>query len=496
MQDTIQVDNKKLEWLVVQRGFEIPSFNFVTEKENVRGRAGSVAKYRYLNDIEFDLPLIIRNEKLSPGGEKTHDDILEALVKFFDIKDLTPKKLKFKSQNWYWYAYFDGPIKIPKNPRGSVKITIKVVLTDPYKYREKRNLNTAISDQVSVVNSGTADTPIIVEARALKPSSYFMITKNDEDYFMVGDDEVTKEVKDYMPPVYHTEFRDFKGWNKMLSGDIPDEYLGGKVGGDFVISNLGEGYKVTNFPSDKGWVGAGTKRGLSKAMKDFQITYKCIVEQKDKGAGRTAQHIYDTDNKLIASIGYENKYHDRKIGHIVVTLFNQQGDPLKIYDYQNKPMMYNKDRIVVYMRLRRVGNTFYIKTWKFDHIKDPDRSKPLDVNESVWVDGGKFYQRQVAAISIYSAKYTGYKWMEMNGLGSFNTEILPKPKGAREVIIQKGDLVKIDMRAKSVVINEEPGLSKKSFGSNYFNIATGYSELIIQPENTFDTKVKWQDRYL
>ena len=27
-----------------------------------------------------------------------------------------------------------------------------------------------------------------------------MITKNDEDYFMVGDDEVTKEVKDYMPP--------------------------------------------------------------------------------------------------------------------------------------------------------------------------------------------------------------------------------------------------------------------------------------------------------
>ncbi len=29
-----------------------------------------------------------------------------------------------------------------------------------------------------------------------------MITKNDEDYFMVGDDEVTKEVKDYMPPVF------------------------------------------------------------------------------------------------------------------------------------------------------------------------------------------------------------------------------------------------------------------------------------------------------
>ena len=34
MQDTIQIDNKMIEWLV-QRGFEIPSFNFVTEKESV-----------------------------------------------------------------------------------------------------------------------------------------------------------------------------------------------------------------------------------------------------------------------------------------------------------------------------------------------------------------------------------------------------------------------------------------------------------------------------
>ncbi|SUK56859.1 phage tail family protein [Staphylococcus aureus] len=36
MQDTIQIDNKTIGWLVVQRGFEIPSFNFVTEKENVK----------------------------------------------------------------------------------------------------------------------------------------------------------------------------------------------------------------------------------------------------------------------------------------------------------------------------------------------------------------------------------------------------------------------------------------------------------------------------
>jgi NCAIR mutase (PurE)-related protein len=40
-----------------------------------------------------------------------------------------------------------------------------------YKYSVTGNKNTAISDQVSVVNSGTADTPLIVEARAIKQRS-------------------------------------------------------------------------------------------------------------------------------------------------------------------------------------------------------------------------------------------------------------------------------------------------------------------------------------
>ncbi|HCY0445776.1 TPA: phage tail family protein, partial [Staphylococcus aureus] len=397
MIDTIKVNNKTIPWLYVERGFEIPSFNYVLKTENVDGRSGSIYKGRRLESYSFDIPLVVRNDYLSHNGFKTHDDVLNELVKFFNYEEQV--KLQFKSKDWYWNAYFEGPIKLHKEFAIPVKFTIKVVLTDPYKYSVTGYKNTAISDQVSVVNSGTADTPLIVEARAIKPSSYFMITKNDEDYFMVGDDEVTKEVKDYMPPVYHSEFRDFKGWTKMITEDIPSNDLGGKVGGDFVISNLGEGYKATNFSDAKGWVGAGTKRGLPKAMTDFQITYKCIVEQKGKGAGRTAQHIYDSDGKLLASIGYENKYHDRKIGHIVVTLYNQKGDPKKIYDYQNKPIMYNLDRIVVYMRLRRVGNKFSIKTWKFDHIKDPDRRKPIDMDEKEWIDGGKFYQRPASIIA-------------------------------------------------------------------------------------------------
>lgn len=493
MKDSIIINGRELDWVEIGEDFKIPSFNFQTESTQVSGRHGAVFRHRKMGELDVSVPLIIKNEWYSQN--KDFDTITNELVKFFNYGE-APVKFQIKSKKWYWNVYIEGPIEILNKTEQFMELEIKLKLLDPYRYAVDGNTNTAISDSVSVVNTGTADAPIIVEARALKPSSYFMITKSDEDYFMIGDDEVTKEVKDYMPPIFHSEFRDFKGWNKMTTENISSNDLGGKTGGDFVPSNLNEGFKATNFPNDKGWVGAGTMRGLPKTLQDFQVTYKCIVEQKEQGAGRTAQHLYDDNGRLLASIGYENKYHNRRIGHIVVTLYNENGDPQKIYDYQNRPLIYKKDRIVVYIRLRRIGDKFSIKTWKFDHIKDPDRTQPVDVDEKEWVDTGKFYLRPYAKLAIYSAKYNGYNWMEMNGLGTFNTEILPKPKGARDMIIQKGDLIKIDMNTKNVVINEEPSLSEKTFGSDWINVDTGHTELVIQPEGVFDTKIKWQDRYL
>lgn len=52
------------------------------------------------------------------------------------------------------------------------------------------------------------------------------------------------------------------------------------------------------------------------------------------------------------------------------------------------------------------------------------------------------------------------------------------------------------MQNKTVTINEEPALNLKTFGSDFFNINKGVTECIIEPTNTFDTTIYWQDRYL
>ncbi|UXU84643.1 phage tail family protein [Mammaliicoccus sciuri] len=495
MLDTILVNGKKIDWLVVARGFKIPSFNFVSERESVRGRAGSLLKYRGLNEYEFELPLIVRNDNLSPGGIKSHDEILEILTKFFNYDEAV--KLQFKSKDWYWNAYFDGPIELPKETRGIVNFNISVVLSDPYKYKDTGNQNTAISDQVSVVNSGTADTPIIVEARALKNANYFMIANGDEDYFMIGDDDVNKKLTDYSPLILQDEMRSFVGWNKQKTIDFTDNQLGGTVGGSMIQSSTKESFVLNkDSVSGSGWNGAMYKKSFSKQAQDFSATVKIAVDQKNKGAVRFAQYIYDSDNRVIASIGYTNPNANQAIGRIIVTLFNQSGTQQTIYSYKNNPELYKMKDFVAYIKLTRIGNQFTIKTWKYREIPYPLRKVAFDQHEKVFIDRGNFYQRPVIGLSIYSAKNGNYPVMPIYILGTYNRELLPKPVGARDMIIKAGDDIMIDMATKNVLVNEEPFLSEKTFGSDFFNVKDGASELMIYPTGIFDTTIKWQDRYL
>ncbi|MGX0238385.1 phage distal tail protein [Staphylococcus hominis] len=496
MIDTIKVNNKTLPWLVVERGFKIPSFNFGIETEEVLGRSGSIVKQRQLKEYKFELPLIIRNDYLSSGGEKTHDEVLNELVKLFDYDHAVP--LQFKSQDWYWNAYFEGPIELDKYSKTFWQFSINVVLADPYKYAVEGTKNTAISDQVSVVSTGTADSPIIVQATALKNASYFSITKNDEDYFMIGDDDLDKKVEDYTPTLFNDEMRSFFGWTKVTNGTINDNVTGGTVGGSMAMSSSKDAFMLdeNSIKGTSGWNGAEYKHSFGKSTQDFSSTVKIHVNQGKKGATHATQYIYDTDNRVIASIGYSNPRATQNIGTIHVTLFDQNGNQKKIYSYTNAPKFYTWKHIVIYMRLKRIGDKFYIKTWKYDEVEYPKRITPVDVTEKVFVDAGNFYQRHISAVSIYIAKNGSNYHMPTTILGSYNHEILPKPPKARDLIIKKGDLININMEEKTVTINEEPALDLKTFGSDFFNINKGMNECMIYPENTYDTTVYWQDRFL
>ncbi|HAR6602115.1 TPA: phage tail protein [Staphylococcus pseudintermedius] len=457
----------------------------------VLGRPGGVLSHIKESVRTIEVNLLID----AYGTGRTLEDIVDEVVSWLTTNEPVPLIFDREPDKIY-YAMTTGGLD-PSYFVTFAKVKANFVCLDPYKYAVNGNQNTAISDAVSVVNAGTADTPIIVEARALQNSNYYMISKGDEDYFMIGDDDLDKPLKDYSPLILEDEARSFSGWNKQNTIDFTDNQTGGKVGGSFSQSSSKESFILNNDSvSGSGWNGAMYKRSFSKQAQDFTTTVKIGVGQKNKGAVRFAQYIYDSDNRVIASIGYTNPNAKQAIGTIIVTLFDQSGNQQTIYKYKNNPRLYKLDDFVVYIRLTRKDNVFTVKSWKYKEFPYPLRKKAFDEHERQFVDGGNFYKRPVASLSLYSAKNGSNNVMPLYIFGTYTRELLPRPTNARDMIIKKGDLITIDMATKNVLVNEESFLSEKTFGSNYFNVDKGHTELVINPPDIFDTTVKWQDRYL
>ncbi len=457
----------------------------------VLGRPGGVLSHIKESVRTIEVNLLID----AYGTGRTLEDIVDEVVSWLTTNEPVPLIFDREPDKIY-YAMTTGGLD-PSYFVTFAKVKANFVCLDPYKYAVNGNQNTAISDAVSVVNAGTADTPIIVEARALQNSNYYMISKGDEDYFMIGDDDLDKPLKDYSPSILSDEFKSLTGWSKIGSGQIQDTIFGSIVGGSFKLEKNKEGFEVSTFPEGAEWVGAQYKRGFSKALKDFKIIVKAVIYQKSKGAGKIAYHLYDTDNRLLATLGYINSSGGEPNGKFIFNLFNQSGDQIKIFEARNVPLINKMDTLIIYLSLERISDVFNLKVWLFDHDKDPKRTRPLQIVNKTYRDGGNFYQRQVASVSVYEAKNNKInKMMKMHALGIYLFEKLPKPIGARDMIIKKGDLISIDMSTKNVLVNEESFLSEKTFGSDFFNVDKGHTELVINPPGIFDTTVKWQDRFL
>ncbi|AVQ34425.1 phage tail protein [Staphylococcus muscae] len=504
MNDTIKVNDKALSWLYVQRGFQIPSFNFEIETEKVEGRAGSVFKRRQLSEYRFEIPLVVHNDKLSAEGIKTHDDINNALAKFFDYNEAV--KLQFKSKNWYWNARFEGPFEINNKTENNINVVnVKVVLTDPYKYSATGNTNTAIGDAVSVVNLGTAPTPITVEARALKDSTNFMIANGDKDYFMIGKSEdANKTTKDVAPFLFDDEFSrvGLSNWAYMPDDTSFGRYLDGgdAMGGRFQLDADGDSI----FPKDWGkntktdWHGAAIYKSLSKSVRDFRVRFKVGARHDwGVGTGKSVAYLVDENGRLMFSVSYVNSSVTSNSTQIVVYAYDEHESPRKIYSRSIPHRAKNMPHIHAFIFLERQGKNIKITNYFYDKKNDRDRLKPIFKDEKVVVDGGGLYQRGLRICRMYIGKSSRYpKHLHTYIMGFSVQELLPEQDNIVPIVIRRGDDIVIDTAKKLVTVNDENALHLKDFGSNYFNIDTGTSELVIYPPNTFDTTVKWQDRFL
>lgn len=499
MKDTIIVNDKSIPWLMVGNGFKIPSFNFSTEGTEVLGRAGSVFKDRQLKSYDFEIPLVIVNEWLSE--KKSHDEILNALAVFFDYGNAV--KLKLKSQDWYWWAYFDGPIELSPDIKQFEEFTIKVKLLDPYKYSDTTYKNMALNDSVSVYNDGTAKTFPIIKATALKDSTSFLISKNDDDYFMVGMSESAfKSTYKKKPRLLYDHFNSVIGWQYLPTGEnvvIGD--AGGIANGNIKKGSSGSYITIDKMGSRSGdgWVGPVVKKSLPRTAQNFRATIKLRINKEKTGVGKGYMYLYNERGEVFVAVGLLDGTNSKNEVRAHYILYNEYGEAWEWVDTVGAVSTKEKwrntfDEDYIYLEISREDKVWNMKTWKY--AKD-DKGKTFITGRmhKTYTDRAGKYQRPLAQAGIALYGHTKYSleepvvdYIEIN-------EILPS-KNNIDMIIEKGDDIYIDMEKAIVTINERPALDEKDFGSDYFYLDKGVAELFIMPPNTFTTEVLWQDRFL
>ena len=491
--ETVIINEKKIPWLIVERGFKIPSFNFETEVTEVPGRPGAILKGRELKYYEFDLPLIALNDYLYK--RKDHDEILNELVRFFNYQE--PVKLQLSTKKWYWKAFFDGPIELDSVREGFITFTIKVKLLDPYKYALTGSKNTAIGDQVSVVTEGTAPIKPRYTLTALKDSSYLHLATDNHKFLAFGEPFVAgTSTTDKRPRILFDHMNSLNYWSHMpTSENISDNYSGGLIEGTMTTNSSNTAIMANTFGKhDSGWHGPAIRRSLSKTLTNWKVTVALKIFERDEGIGKGFYHFTDEAGKLVASLGLVDDTNTKGDTKAVVQLYDEYGNRKEILNYRGKSGWSYND-LEIFLTLQRKDNLYICQTWTYYYDNDGNRQRKSRLHDvRRFKDSGQNYNRDIRQVQCYIARHSDYKILPVYLTQLEVVEILDNT--GYDYFIKKGDVIEIDTEAETASVNGELIKRYKEFASEYFDLDKYHQEIVINPPNTFDTVVKWQDKWL
>ena len=472
--------------LYITDDFEIPSLNTSIETREVAGRDGFILGDKRVDGYNFVIPFHYRNPKELP-----YQDIINELTTYFNRDKEV--RLRFAGEYWYWNAIFTGTIEFKQKTQGFVSFELNCIITDPYKYSNERFNTVSENDHLTLLNNGTAHTYPIFKATALKDSTMLTIAKNDEDYFMIGEPEdVFKQNKKTNPTIYNTNFNSTTGWTYNNNKDkVTDVYVGGTTGGTTRIEN--GTVRIGSLPNDKtGWLGANMKRSITDSLQDFDVTVQCRLysHSSQKQTSKAMTHLYDENNNLVAALGLLDASYERN-ATLFVAVFDAYGTRKTIVNYTHP--MFNVESFT-HIKLSRVGNEFQVKAWR---QVDWNSYNKNEVYKKRFIDAGDLYQTPVRQVGIYLGRHSRSTDIETNP--SINHLTVSRPAESKEneipYVVEAGDVVEINTQKEVILVNGEPKTSLKDFGSNYFDIEAGLTEILIEPQKTFNVEAEWRDRF-
>lgn len=392
--------------------------------------------------------------------------------------------LEFTDEEYIYYATMQV-LDVPEEESNDLICTMTFLCSDPDKYGQEKTLRFP-ADAVVIENKGTAEANPIFELTTKKKTTFAMVTKGDEEYNLIGqpaDDDV--EIIDDKQKVYGVD--GMTGWT--TSGIVQDNRFGTMTG---TMQHDGTGLRPNNFGTGDKVHGPAVIRELPESLENFEVdAIFDVISERNIDNFRLQIDLFDENMNKIGMLGIKdnNRFENIRVGLGRVGPYRGGG---KSNGYLIGEDNYTKtfsDNTLMHMKFKREGNKFdlQIGRWRVNRLQELLRESLVTRNYN-----GKLKYIQVA-IGSYGDRAKPAR-LRINKIDVFKLAKLTVDQ--TPYILYPGDVVTFDHKNDDILVNGEPRMDLKNFGGSFFNLDKGDNLILVSPEDSFDAKVAFRDKYL
>lgn len=361
---------------------------------------------------------------------------------------------------------------------------IHIICFDPYKYGPEVNVPFN-GDSIVINNVGTGRANPVIELVAKEHVAFAMVQNQNDEYMSIGEPlEVGEELVSTKRLLMEERGETLNTWNS-----TPTEVDGGENRG--VMSTDSDGITVPNYGTGDEWHGPALIKDIPTAQ-DFEVEMN--LEGRLTGGDQTFRvefYLYDEgmnnlgkmavlDNRLGQNdIRAEGRYGEFLGGHINYPISGEN------YHYKWKDFY-------GLLRMRRVGNEF-----EFYVTRVATDTRHVYSLKETYVDNNNELQGRLKYVQIHIGKYGDTPRAmsaKINYIRAY--EILEQLNFDKPVMAYPDDKILFDFDNEEILINGEDRKDLKDFGGSFFSLAKGENQLIVHPENSFETNITYKPRYL
>ncbi len=436
--------------------------------------------------LEIDYEIRAKDKK----ELRTKIDEVSAIIK---TTEYVPVVFSDEPNRTYYCEYAGAEESLEYHHIGIHRGTI-FLLRDKDKYGPEKTL-TFPADIVKVENTGTAEADPIFEMTAKKKATFAMISNGDDEnanYNLVGRPaDIDEKLVDEKTTLVYERGESLSSWSK--SGTQLDE---GKVT-DGELGTDGTGIHPLSYgsPGDyEGWYGPALMKEIDP-IQDFEVEMRLRANtSRPDQLYRIEFYLYDENMNVLGKMAIRDYA-------ITVDRYAAEGrvgefkGGRKGYQISKDNYLRERSHFHGLVRMRRNGQKFELYVARLK--TGVDEGKHHDILRVPFNDAANDYQGKLKHVQINILRHTDGPSGSVPRINALKVTKLSKATvDQTPYILYPEDVITFDHKDDDILINGEPRMNLKNFGGSFFKLSKGENMLVVTPEDTFDTKVTYRNKYL